>query len=102
MPAKNTADYDFNFGEFKSVIAPTSQSIDAFMPHFDIGRDGQIVDEGLLRHHDFALELRLIFACYKADLATATPAQRKCIAKERDKQVALFWQRGLHQQPATD
>jgi len=88
--------YDFNFGGFKSVVPPTSQTLHNYMPHVVIDPEGLVSDDGLVRHVSFAFELRLIETSYDVELADASPRERKRISKARDAQVALFWQRGLH------
>ena len=88
--------FDFNFGGFKSVVPPTSQTILSYMPHLTIDAVGRVNDDGLVRHESFAFELHLIVSSYAMELAGASKHQRKRISKARDAQVAVFWQRGLH------
>ena len=94
--------YDFNFGGFKSVVPPTSQTLHCYFPHVIIDADGRVSDEGWMRHENFALELQLIVASYDLELEGASPRQRKRITEERDVQVTLFWQRGLHKVETPD
>lgn len=88
--------YDFNFGGFNSVVPPTSETLHSYMSHVIIDADGRVSDDGLVRHENFAFEVRLIETSYDVELAGASPRRRKRITRERDSQVALFWQRGLH------
>lgn len=94
--------YDFNFGGFKSVVPPNSRTLHFYMSHVVIEADGRVIDDGWVRHESFALELQLIVASYDAELEGASLRQRNRITKERDEQVALFWQRGLHKVETLD